>query len=682
MVEAVVERLDVKRALYERLEPLLKPDAVISSNTSTIPISLLVAGRGEAFARRFCITHFFNPVRHMRLLELVRGERTDADAIDGMADFCDRVLGKGVVRCADTPGFLANRVGVFALQVGIDEAVRFGLSVEEADALAGRPMGIPKTGCFGLYDLIGLDLMADVVRSLGSILPEGDAFHAVGGENALIGDLCKKGHTGDKGLGGFYRKGRNGAREALDLATGRSRPRHEPHESIVEHKGRSERESLSLLIEGTDKKAQFCWNFLNRIVRYAASLLPVVTGNPQDIDDAMKLGYNWQKGPFEMLDAIGAENFAARCMREGLALPPYIGRLSGAPVYAVKDGALTVCYDDGISRPAVLPEGARRFHMLRRTLVPLDENASASLFLLEEDIRLVEFHTKANALDADAMRIVRAAAADPGRGIVVHNDAQHFSAGVNLERFQEMIEACDWSGIDGFLDDFQKACRALKYCKAPVVGAPSGLAVGGGFEVLAHCGRMVAHVNSVLGLVECAVGLVPAGGGVKETFLRWYRKTGDWEKAAWNTFGQIGSGSTGASPDEAAALCYFIEGRDEAVMNRDRLIERAVRAIGALAPAYRPPAEPRFRLPGGALYAEMAAFLEKGRKAGKFTPHDVTVGCALARIVTGGEGAQPREAGERDLYDLERESFLMLARTPETKARIGAMLSGRGALRN
>ncbi|MBA4783889.1 MAG: enoyl-CoA hydratase/isomerase family protein [Rhizobiales bacterium] len=679
VVEAVVERLDIKRALYARLEPLLKPGAIVASNTSTIPIRLLVEGMSDDFARRFCIMHFFNPVRYMRLLELVRGEKTAPGVMAAAADYSDRVLGKGVVQCADTPGFLGNRVGVFALQVAIDEAMKLGLTVEEADALAGRPMGIPKTGSFGLYDLIGLDLMADVVRSLRSILPDGDAFHAVGAENPIINRLCEKGFTGNKGLGGFYREGDNGERLALDLESELYRPR---HESLFEHAAAGERRGLNFLIQGTDKEAIFCWNFLNRVLRYAASLIPDVTQSPQDIDDAMKLGYNWVKGPFEMLDEIGSAAFVARCTLDGLELPAYLEALNGAPVYKVEAGDLCVRHADGAYRPVALPQGVVRFHMARRTLTPMRENASASLFNLAGDIRLVEFHTKANALDGDCMAIVRAAAGDPGRGIIIHNDGQHFSAGVNLERFQSMMADGDWAGIDAFLNDFQQACRLLKYCPAPVVGAPSGLAIGGGFEVIAHAGKVIAHTNSVMGLVECTVGVVPGGGGVKETLWRWYQKTGDWEKAAWNTFNQIGYSQTGSSPYLSAKLAYFLPERDREVMNRDRLIEGARAMIDAMAPDYQPPAEPVFHLVGGTVYAAMRAFLEKGRDEGTFFPHDVTVASAIARIVTGGEGAEPGAASEQDLYDLERSSFLILAKTPETKARIDAMLSGRGGLRN
>lgn len=679
VVEAIVERLDIKRDLYARLEPLMKDDAILSSNTSTIPISLLVEGMSETFQKQFCITHFFNPVRYMRLLELVRGDHTSDEVIEIAADFNDRVLGKGVVTCADTPGFLGNRVGVFALQVGIDEAMKLGLTIEEADALMGRPFGIPKTGCFGLYDLIGLDLMADVVRSLRSILPQGDPFHPVGEENAIINALCEKGYTGLKGLGGFYKEDEDGTKWALDLVSETYRPRNtEPVERAV----KGEKLGFKYLCDGDDKQAQFCWNFMNRVLRYSASLIPDVTATPQDIDDAMKLGYNWVRGPFEILDAYGVQDFIDRCEAEGLPIPDYLRDTGGADIYCVKGRRLMVRHADKAYKPVALPDGVVRFHMARREMMPDSENPSASLFTLDDDIRLVEFHTKANALDADCMKIVAEAAENPGKGIIVHNDGLHFSAGVNLERFLELMKAQDWDGIDTFLDDFQQAVKKLKYCNAPVVAAPTGLALGGGFEVVVHTDKVVAHTNSVMGLVECTVGVVPSGGGVKETYLRWYNKTGDWTKAAWNTFNQVGYSQTGTSPFLSARMQYFLSDRDEEVMNRDRLVEGATKAIHQMAGSYTPPAEPKFHLMGGDLYAEMVAFLEKGRDDGLFMPHDVTVASAVARIVTGGEGSAEQDATEQDLYDLERSSFIQLAKTPQTMVRIEAMLSGKGALRN
>lgn len=676
--EAIVERLDIKKQLYANLLPHLKPTTLVSSNTSTIPIKLLVEDAPQEFKERFCITHFFNPVRYMRLLELVKGEKTRDDVIAALHDFNDRMLGKGVVNCADTPGFLGNRVGVFALQAAVHEAVALDLKIEEADAIFGRPMGIPKTGAFGLYDLIGLDLMGDVVRSLNTILEQGDPFHEVGGENKVVNDHVARGFRGDKSGAGFYREV-DEVREAWDLQSESWRPRNRELPKLAQ---RGEKEGVTALIEGDDKLSTFAWRVLARILTYSASLVPDVTHSPQDIDDAMKLGYNWIQGPFEMIDAIGSAKFVERLEQEGWHVPEFLRNTAGKPFYTPEDGVLKVRHWDGGLRPVDLPDGVVRFHISRRAMTPVSENDGASLFHLDDGIRLVEFHTKANALDDQCMAIVHEAANDPGPGIIVHNDAQHFSAGVNLERFLAFIEAEDWDGIDQFLIGFQEAVEALLYSDAPVVGAPSGLSIGGGYEVLAHCDKVVAHSNTVMGLVEASVGLVPGGGGVKETYLRWYNATGDWAKAARKTFDQIGYSQTATSPDEAISLLYFVQGRDTQVMNRDRLIEGSREALKALSNGYKPRAKPDFMLAGGSAHKEMVEFLQQGHQKGWFFDHDVVVATAVAKIMTGGDDAEPAPATERDLYARERASFIELAKTAATRERITKLLREGRSIRN
>ena len=390
IVEAIVERLDIKKALYQRLHETIDNECIVTSNTSTIPIELLVESMPISFQQRFAITHYFNPVRYMRLLELVRGEHTRPDVIAKLADFNDRVMGKGVVQCGDTPGFLGNRIGVFALQVGIDEAVQTGIPIEHADALMGRPMGIPKTGVFGLYDLIGIDLMADVVRSLRSILPNGDAFHAVGAENDLINTMIEQGFIGNKGLGGFYRS-IDGIRHAKDLATGEYRKANTelPDRAKVASKALAEQqEVLTNLIEGNDKDAQFCRHVLGRVLGYAASLLGSVTNSPQAIDDAMKLGFNWVRGPFEMIDALGAKTVARLLAEVGQPVPDVLTK--GTVFYQVKNDDLCISQADGSIKPIDLPEGVVRFHMLKKTLEPIASNRAASTFVIGDDFRLIE----------------------------------------------------------------------------------------------------------------------------------------------------------------------------------------------------------------------------------------------------------------------------------------------------
>ena len=688
IIEAVVERLDIKKALYQRLHNTISADCIVSSNTSTIPIRLLVEDMPTEFRQKFAITHYFNPVRYMRLLELVRGTDTRDDVIDRLADFNDRVLGKGVVRCADTPGFLGNRVGVFALQVGIDEAIRCGLSIEDADALMGRPMGIPKTGVFGLYDLIGIDLMADVVTSLGTILPDDDAFHAVGGDNPMIAEMIATGFTGDKGKGGFYMTDANGVRMARQLAghTGDGVPPYGvasktlPKSAIAAAEATTRQdEPLLPIIDGRDPQAQFCRRVLARVLHYAAGLIPDVTTNPQDIDDAMKLGFNWQRGPFEMIDAIGSERFAALCDECGLSVPDILA--DGSPTYSVSQRQLLVRHAGGARHPVNLPDGVMRFSLTRRTLTPVLTNDAASLFALEGDLRLVEFHSKANALTDESMQIVAAAAKDHGAGIIVHNDAQHFSAGVDLNAFRAMIEAQDWDGIDGFLWRFQMAVKALKYAPVPVVGAPSGLGVGGGFEVLAHCDKLVVHSNSVLGLVESAVGVVPSGGGVKESYLRWHQQTGSWDEAAWKCWMNIGYAATGSSPELSARLQYFRPDQDETIMNRDRLLPRAIALVGELAANYQPPQPPKAQLATASLADKMADFMQAGVDKGDFMPHDKTTAMAIASIMVQSAG-DAADVDEDTLYARERAAFISLAKTAPTYQRISSMLDDGAPVRN
>ena len=694
IVEAVVERLDIKKDLYKRLDAVISDDCIVTSNTSTIPISLLVEDMPIAFRKRFAITHYFNPVRYMRLLELVRGADTDEAIMDKLAAYNDEVMGKGVVRCNDTPGFLGNRVGVFALQVGMDEASKLGLTVEEADALMGRPMGIPKTGVFGLYDLIGVDLMSDVVDTLGDILPENDVFHPIGTKGnpvmPLIRSMVAGGFTGDKGKGGFYRI-IDGKEYAVDLATGKTRNRivELPEKAVkaAEQQAMSQ-ETLTDLIVGNDAQTTFCRRMLGRVFTYAADLIPEVTHSPQDIDDAMKLGFNWVRGPFEMMDALGAQTSKELVQEAGLSVPMSLeASVQNGPFYNVDGSNLNVRVfkaedTTGHPTPVVLPEGTVRFHMSKRAMTPVVGNEAASLYELGNDLRLIEFHSKANALTGASMEIVAEAAKNHGAGILVHNDAQHFSAGVDLNRFRGFIENGDWTGMDSFLNDFQQAVKALKYTPVPVVGAPSGLSIGGGFEVLVHCDKVVAHTNTVFGLVETGVGVVPGGGGVKETLWRWYQATGDWEKAAWNAWMQIGYGQIGTSPDMSARYQYYLPERDVEVINRDKLVVTATAALTDMQQGYSAPIKPVFELPGKGILLKMSDFMDKGISDGLFFAHDKTVAMQVAEIVVNSESDTPLEQSEQDLYDRERRAFLTLAKTEETHARIASLLDTGTVVRN
>ena len=439
------------------------------------------------------------------------------------------------------------------------------------------------------------------------------------------------------------------------------------------------REPLLELLDGNDSCARFSRRVLGRVLAYAASLVPDVTSSPQDIDDAMKLGFNWQRGPFEMIDAIGPSRMAALLKEADLDVPPVLA--TEAPFYQPDGDVLTVRQADGSQSPVRLPAGVMRFHMTRQTLTPIASNNAASLFALDGDLRLVEFHSKANALTDESMEIVAAAADDHGKGIIIHNDAQHFSAGVDLNAFRSLIEASDWDGIDAFLARFQDAVFKLKYTPVPVVGAPSGLAAGGGYEVLAHCDRLVVHTNSLMGLVEAGVGVVPGGGGIKDTYLRWHAAKGSWDEAAWQTWMNIGYGATGSSPQLSARMMYFRDGHDETVMNRDRLLPRAIEMIAEMQDGYKMPPPPVAQLADGGLAEKMEDFMQQGIDRGDFFPHDKTVAMAIASVMLRGSG-DGETADEAALYARERAAFIRLAQTSETHDRIRTMLDDGAAVRN
>ncbi|MDH3389375.1 MAG: 3-hydroxyacyl-CoA dehydrogenase NAD-binding domain-containing protein, partial [Gammaproteobacteria bacterium] len=682
IAEAVVERLDIKQDLYRRLDAVCKADAIITSNTSTIPIRLLVEDMPQAFRKRFAITHFFNPVRFMRLLELVRGEDTNPAIIDLLADFCEQQLGKGVVRCLDTPGFLGNRVGVFAIQCALHAAFDLGLAPLEADAIFGRPMGIPKTGVFGLYDLIGIDLMSDVVQSLVNILPDSDPFHAEAAKIPLMTKMIANGQTGNKRGHGFYRDTDSG-REVLNLESARYQPAARLNLPLAE---RAERLGVSQLLDDDGPFGRFAWRILSRTLCYAASLLPEVGDDPVGIDDAMKLGYNWIKGPFELIDEIGVDRFIERLEAGGMPVPAFLAEAAASSFYRVDAGELQARRFGGAWQTIRRPEGVIRFSEKRQTLQPRNSCAVASWYDLD-GIALVEFHSKANALDADSMRMLDDAIdqVENGRmrGLVVHNDAQHFSCGVNLQAVRNFCRREDLDGLDGFLKDFQQTVQRMQTAQFPVVAAPVGMSIGGGFEVVLHAKQVICHANSVTGLVESLVGVVPGGGGCKETLYRWIELLqcgDDISEACWKTFMNLGYGKTATSPIIALKQA-MLRANDRYLINRDRILGAALQAIddaSGQATFERPP----LALPGRPVFEEMVKWLEQSRDKGHFMPHDVNVGTEMARIVTGGDVEPGTVCSEQDLYDAERRSFLALVATDATRARIDSMLDAGSPVRN
>lgn len=687
ITEAVVERLEIKKDLYQKIDAIRKSGSIVSSNTSTIPISLLVEDMPEDFRAEFAITHFFNPVRFMRLLEIVRGKDTRQDVIDCLERFNDERMGKGIVLCNDTPGFLGNRVGVFAIQTALHAAFRLDLEPEEADAIFGRPMGIPKTGVFGLYDLIGIDLMSDVAKSLVSILPPEDEFHQVSAEIPLMKRMINEGHTGSKSKkGGFYRlKDPKDSTSKQTLAFDSFEYRDFDSDKPEMAAKAEAAADFTLLLEDPGRPGQYAWEILSNTLCYAVELVPGVNESLVAIDDAMKLGYNWIQGPFEMIDAMGVDRFVARLASEGRQIPVFLQSARGKTFYRADNGRLEFLLANGTYRELRRAPGVIRFSEERRKLKPILENEVASYFVIESDVGLIEFHSKANTLDGESMRLIAEAVAhatDNCKALVVHNDAQHFSCGVNLERVLDFIVRDDMDGIDRFLAHFQQTVLSLKHAPIPVIAAPSGLSLGGGFEVVLHSDKVIFHANSVTGLVETLVGVVPGGGGVKEMLYRWSELKGDTTEGAWEAFMNIGYGKTAKSPLEAGPLGMFRIGIDEYIMNRDRLLRTAIEAALTMAPDYVPTKRGSLKMAGGIVWQEMVEWLEKAYAKGYLMQHDVTTGTQIAMIVTGGDVDAGTEMSEQDVFDLERKAFVTLAQTPQTRARINHMLSFGSPLRN
>ena len=687
IIEAVIEKLDAKHAIYGKIDAVRKPGSIVSSNTSTIPLAVLCEGMPAGFARDFLITHFFNPPRYMRLLELVAGEKTRADALQAVRRFADVALGKGVVDCKDTPGFIANRIGIYWLQCGVLEAMEAGLTVEEADAVCGRPMGIPRTGVFGLLDLVGLDLMPHVLGSLAGALPETDAFHAVRREPELIGKMIADGYTGRKGKGGFYRLDTSSGKrvkEAIDLETGAYHPAQKPRLDSVEAATDG---GLRALMEHPDKGGRYAWRVMARTLSYAAHLAPEIADDIVAVDEAMRLGFNWKSGPFQLIDQLGPAWFAEKLETDGLAVPDLLETVGAGTFYRTDEGRPQHLAFDGGYTDVRRATGVLLLSDVKLRSEPVARNASASLWDIGDGVVCLEFHTKMNALDLGTLAMVGKAVrivADGYQALVIYNEGSNFSAGANLGLMLFAANLAAWPMIEDMLVQGQDAYKALKYAPFPVVGAPAGMALGGGCEILLHCDAVQAHAEFYVGLVETGVGVVPAWGGCKEMLVRWsaspLRPRG-FMPPVIKVFETVGTATVARSAPEARDLLYL--GADDGItMNRDRLLADAKARALDLVDGYTPPEPPEISLPGPAARVALTMVLYGLRKLGKATPHDEVVAKVLAGVLSGDGTDVTESLTEDDLLALERRAFMELVRHPATIARIEHMLDTGKPLRN
>lgn len=684
IIEAVLERLDVKHALYAKLESVRKEGAVVSSNTSTIPLVELTKGASEDFAKHFMITHFFNPPRYMRLLEVVKG-RTLAAAYDGVCNFADVNLGKSIVPCNDKPGFIGNRLGVYWLQTALVEAMEAGLTVEEVDAIIGRPMGIPKTGVFGLLDLVGLDLMPHINASMTALLPKTDAFHVSARPVPLIAKMIVDGYTGRKGKGGFYRLNRDKgkAKEAIDLNTGEYRAQQKPVIDAIDESGRS----LKKLLAHDSKHGAYAAKVMGMTLSYAASLVGDVSDRADVIDEAMRLGFNWKFGPFEMIDQLSADWLIAHLQKSGVVVPKYLTLATGRQVYRIENGQRQVLGLDSAYHDVKRPEGVVMLEDIKRRSEPVLKNGSAALWDIGDGVACFEFTSKMNSLDTDTMSLIGKAVKlvqKQFKALVIYNEGTHFSAGANLGLAAFAANIAAWGEIENLVGGGQSAYMALRYAPFPVVAAPSGMALGGGCEVVLAADAVQAHAETYIGLVEVGVGLIPGWGGCKEMIRRWatFGKLPKGPMPAVIKAFEIISVATVAKSAAEAKEFLFMQPTDGITMNRYRLLADAKAKALSLVEGYKPPEPPTFNLPGASGRVAMDMAVQGFHRTGKATDYDLVVLGELAEVLSGGDTDLIKTMTEADILQLERDRFMHLVRDERTLNRITHMLETGKPLRN
>ncbi len=686
VVEAIIEKLDIKQDLYAKLEEVRKPGTAVSSNTSTIPLEQLTSGRSDQFRKDFLITHFFNPPRYMRLIEIVSGPHSDTDTVAKVTDFVDRQLGKTPVVAEDSPGFIANRIGTFWIQAAINSAIDMGVSVEDADAIGGKPMGIPKTGVFGLVDLIGLDLMPYLQKSLTDTLPKDDPYQAIARSEPLLEKLISEGYTGRKGKGGFYRMNKDGGKkvkEAIDLKSGEYAHAARP----VSIRGSAAKGDLGKLISIPGPIGDYAWAVLGPTLAYSAMIVPEATKTVVGVDDAMKLGYNWKMGPFEMIDKIGAAALVTRLEESDIAVPELLKAVGDGSFYRVEDGKRQYFGTDGQYHDVERAEGVLLLEDIKLNSEPIIRNGSAALWDVGDGVACLEFTGKMNSLDVEVMKLIQKAipiVSKDYKAMVVYNEGSNFSAGANLGLAIFAMNIAAWSEVEKLIRQGQKAYKALKYAPFPVVSAPSGLALGGGCEIVLNSDAVQAHAETYIGLVETGVGIIPGWGGCSEMIERWQnnpRHPNGPMPAVSKAFELISTATVAKSAAEARDH-GFLRKHDQVTMNRDRLLHDAKEHALSMVEGYAPPKKPEFRLPGETGRAALKLAVDSFRKQGMATPHDVTVAEELAIVLTGGNTDMTEVVTEDQMLELEVAGFMRLARNPKSQARVEHMLETGKPLRN
>ena len=707
-VEAIVERLDIKRSLRERIDAVRRPGSLVTTNTSGLPIHQIAEGRSDDFRRHFFGTHFFNPPRYMKLLEVIRGDEADEAAVDAFADFATEVLGKGVVFCRDTPNFIGNRVmsvhGGYTIGYTLDNGYRF----EEADALTGPLIGRPKTATIRLQDLVGIDIAYGVGQNLYDLIPDDPHREILKNESVgkVIGGLMERGRLGNKTGSGFFRKGKaaDGSRifEVVDPETFEYEPQQKARfESVgklrkIEDLG--ERVGAFYASElDDDRAAKFVRAAVGHLLSYAAYVAPEVAYDLPSVDDAVRWGFSYEAGPFELWDALGVASTAKALEAGGFDVAPWVHEMLGAGAesfYQRENGRIVAAWDWEAKEYKALPERAGQIRVadLRAANEPLASNESASIHDLGEGVLLLEFHSKMNAIDDKMVAMMHQALGllddDAWSGLVIGNDGPQFCVGANLMGVGMLALAGNFDGIGEASKALQHALAALRRHRKPVVAAVHGMALGGGCEIALGADRIVAYSESYIGLVEVGVGLVPAGGGLLELVRRVLNPTvalkeGDPLPAASKLLETVAMAKVSTSAAEAAELGFLRDG-DRIVMHRDHLLSEArSEVLDLVADGYRPAPEAQDLYAGGRnLEAALKVGVWSLQQSGWASEHDALVAGKIAHILAGGDASAPGRQSEEHFLRLEREAFVDLVKTPKTQQRMQHMLETGKPLRN
>jgi len=694
VIEAIIEQIEPKRALFEKLEGLVPEHCIVASNTSGLRIAEMMKGRSEGFRRRFLVMHFFNPVRYMKLLELVAGPDTAPETLEAVRRFGEDALGKGIVLGKDTPNFVGNRIGAHAMMATIHLMLEQGLAPEDVDAITGEPMAHPKSASFRTADLIGVDTFVHVADNCFAALT-GDEDRKVFEVPSYIRAMVEKKILGDKTRGGFYRKGKDGSVETLDPKTLAYRPRGGDKEirNVCKEIGKIEdpRERVRKLVKDTGKAGAFAWSVLSRSLAYAARRIGEIADDVVAVDDAMKWGYNWELGPFETWDALGFEWVALRLRKEGVPLPASIDEMiaAGAQGFYAEDGRVWDLRRGEYVKRTVDPRNAT-LTVLRKGNAPVLKNDGAEAWDLGDGVLGLTFKTKANSIDPDVIKMIHdsvARAETDFRAMVVANQGEHFCVGANLFLVVMAASQGQWDQVRDLVQSFQLACQRMKYASVPVVAAPYGMALGGGLEVCLGAGNVQAAAETYSGLVEVGVGLVPGGGGTMN--LLWRALEGVPDGATVDTyalvtqvFKNVALARVATSAEEAKAFGYFRR-EDGVSFDRARLLTEArARAIGLAESGWHPPAPRAYVLPGESGIATLKMMVGTLVDAGQASEHDAKIATKLAEILCGGVGGASHEVTEAEVLELEREAFVSLCGEPKSQERMQYMLMNNKPLRN